>query len=222
MTTLKPFFGESEVVLTEQDGGTSVVIIGSTGSGSSGVSEGTANTVRSGAGVPSNTLGSNGDFYIDTANSNIYGPKALGSWGSATSLVGPQGDKGDQGDDGEQGPSGVSSLSYTVIEKTDDHIFELTDAQDNTLVSFNKGSAIIGTVPPNADVAFPTGSVIFLAQTGAGQLTIAAGSGVTILTPESLLAKKQNARLELVKINTNIWLLSGDMKYADGEELILD
>ena len=33
------------------------------------------NTIRSGSGVPSKTLGINGDFYIDTKNLNLYGPK---------------------------------------------------------------------------------------------------------------------------------------------------
>lgn len=46
-------------------------------------------TVLNGSGVPSDSLiGDNGDFYIDTTNVNIYGPKAAGLWGSATSLQG--------------------------------------------------------------------------------------------------------------------------------------
>ena len=49
------------------------------------------NTVLNGKGAPSNTLGINGDFYIDTATSNIYGPKTAGAWGSPVSLVGATG-----------------------------------------------------------------------------------------------------------------------------------
>ncbi len=48
--------------------------------------------VRSGAGAPAGGLGNNGDFYIDSSAWNIYGPKAGGAWGSATSLVGPSGE----------------------------------------------------------------------------------------------------------------------------------
>ena len=33
------------------------------------------NTVLSGIGAPSNTVGIDGDFYIDIKNLNIYGPK---------------------------------------------------------------------------------------------------------------------------------------------------
>ena len=48
-------------------------------------------TVLSGAGVPSGSLGSNGDFYIDTTAKAIYGPKGTPSagWNTATSLIGP-------------------------------------------------------------------------------------------------------------------------------------
>ena len=56
------------------------------------------NTVRSGAGAPAESLGVNNDFYIDTTNNDIYGPKdttnAPNSWGSGTGLVGPQGERG--------------------------------------------------------------------------------------------------------------------------------
>lgn len=45
----------------------------------------------SGSGVPGAGLGVDGDFYIDTATYNMYGPKTAGSWGSPTSLIGPTG-----------------------------------------------------------------------------------------------------------------------------------
>ena len=81
------------------------------------------NTILSGAGVPSKTLGINGDFYIDTKNLNLYGPKTKGVWKIATSLkpkepaiaaivtgdmgpTGPRGDTGAQGDKGEKGITG--------------------------------------------------------------------------------------------------------------------
>jgi hypothetical protein len=44
------------------------------------------NTILSGVGIPSKTLGINGDFYIDTKNANLYGPKTNGVWKLTTSL----------------------------------------------------------------------------------------------------------------------------------------
>jgi len=81
------------------------------------------NTILSGSGVPSKTIGINGDFYIDTKNLNLYGPKIKGVWKVSTSLkpkepaiaaivtgdtgpTGPRGDTGAQGDKGEKGVPG--------------------------------------------------------------------------------------------------------------------
>jgi integrin beta 8 len=49
-------------------------------------------TILNGSGTPSDLLGVDGDFYINTANHNMYGPKTGGAWGSPTSLVGPPGE----------------------------------------------------------------------------------------------------------------------------------
>jgi hypothetical protein len=49
-------------------------------------------TVLNGTGTPSNSVGSDGDFYIDTAANVLYGPKAGGTWPSpGVSLIGPAG-----------------------------------------------------------------------------------------------------------------------------------
>mgnify|MGYP000229817394 CR=1 FL=1 len=86
------------------------------------------NTILSGAGVPAKTIGIDGDFYIDTKNANLYGPKTKGVWKITTSLKqvdtksvttvigepgsigdrGPQGEKGDKGATGEKGATGAT------------------------------------------------------------------------------------------------------------------
>ena len=40
-----------------------------------------ADTILSGSGLPDDTLGSDGDFYVDTETNLTYGPKTNGSWG---------------------------------------------------------------------------------------------------------------------------------------------
>jgi hypothetical protein len=64
------------------------------------------NIVLNGVGAPSAETGLNGDFYINSSNYDIYGPKTSGSWGSATSLVGPTGATGSTGATGPQGATG--------------------------------------------------------------------------------------------------------------------
>lgn len=63
--------------------------IGATGP--QGAAGGNGNTVWNGNGSPSNSLGTNGDFYIDIAAKAIHGPKTNGAWGGAISLIGPGG-----------------------------------------------------------------------------------------------------------------------------------
>ena len=48
-------------------------------------------TVLNGVSNPTSDQGANGDFFINTATDQIFGPKTAGIWGSGTSLIGPQG-----------------------------------------------------------------------------------------------------------------------------------
>jgi hypothetical protein len=88
------------------------------------------NTILSGSGVPAKTLGINGDFYIDTKNLNLYGPKTKGVWKITTSLrsrdvpvvanvigesgamgqTGAKGATGDKGATGATGPQGLPGI----------------------------------------------------------------------------------------------------------------
>ena len=100
------------------------------------------NTILSGVGAPSNSIGIDGDFYIDVKNSNIYGPKIKKKWpapvslkgtngapgsdgksGSdgktitnASTLAGPKGDQGEKGEAGDIGPKGDQGLRGEVGE----------------------------------------------------------------------------------------------------------
>lgn len=90
--------------------------IGNTGPpGPAGAS---GNTVLNGTGAPATSVGNDGDFYIDTSASVLYGPKAGGSWPvSGVSLIGapgatgPAGPQGPQGPAGPQGPPGSGGVS---------------------------------------------------------------------------------------------------------------
>jgi hypothetical protein len=83
------------------------------------------NTILSGVGVPSKTTGINGDFYIDTKNANLYGPKTNGVWKLTTSLralptkatstvpgaTGSTGSTGSTGASGLIGPRGLPGIA---------------------------------------------------------------------------------------------------------------
>jgi hypothetical protein len=65
-----------------------------------------------GSGVPAASLGSVGDFYLNTATYQIYGAKTLGGWGSPTSLIGSAGATGLQGPQGDTGATGASGATW--------------------------------------------------------------------------------------------------------------
>lgn len=100
-----------------------------------------------------------------------------------------------------------------INTQTDDYTLEITDA--TAYVRMNKATANVLTVPPNSSVAFSVGTEIPVAQIGAGETTIAAGSGVTINSPETLVVKKRYARVLLTKVATNTWDLSGELEPSD-------
>jgi hypothetical protein len=93
------------------------------------------------------------------------------------------------------------TASYTLVLGDADKLVEMNVATANNL-----------TVPPNSSVAFATGTQILLAQYGAGQTTLVAGSGVTIRSNGAKLKLNvQYSGATLIKIGTDEWYLFGDI-----------
>lgn len=63
-------------------------------------------TLLSGTSAPGSGTGADGDFFINTAASIIYGPKAAGVWPAGVSLIGPAGATGATGSAGSSGDDG--------------------------------------------------------------------------------------------------------------------
>jgi hypothetical protein len=82
--------------------------------GADGVAESSVtNTIRSGSGVPSNSVVADGDFYVDSSSYKIHGPKAAGTWPIGVSLVGPVGADGINGTNGADGTNGTNGTPGT-------------------------------------------------------------------------------------------------------------
>lgn len=58
--------------------------------GTNGTNGTNGSSVLNGTSNPSNILGNNGDFYINTSNYTLFGPKATGTWPTGISLIGPE------------------------------------------------------------------------------------------------------------------------------------
>ena len=85
--------------------------------------------------------------------------------------------------------------------------YTLTLADQFGVVEMDAASANTVTVPPNSAVAYPVGTLIRVTQIGLGATTIAAGSGVTILSPFGLVLPAQYATVELRKRAVDDWVL---------------
>ncbi len=86
----------------------------------------------------------------------------------------------------------------------------LTDA--GKLVTCSHATAFTLTVPAFATIAFPVGTVIEVAQIGAGLVTVAAADGVTLgEVAATLNALGQYAVITLRKIAADTWLVNGDL-----------
>ena len=70
-------------------------------------------TWLSGIETPTASQGTNGDFYFDTDDYNIY-QKLEGGWTLIANIKGEKGDKGDTGATGPQGPAGEGGTSVYV------------------------------------------------------------------------------------------------------------
>ena len=73
------------------------------------------NTILNGVKAPIKSIGINGDFYIDTKNLNIYGPKKNDAWPLPISL---RGIAGVAGTDGKTGTPGVAGTDGKTITNT--------------------------------------------------------------------------------------------------------
>lgn len=100
--------------------------------------------------------------------------------------------------------------SLTTNRQTASYTLILGDA--DKLVEMNSASANNLTIPPNANVAFPTGTQILISQYGAGQTTLVAGSGVTLRSDSGKLKiSSQYSGATLIKIATNEWYIFGSL-----------
>lgn len=107
--------------------------------------------------------------------------------------------------------AGVGGTAVAVTQQTGtSYTFDIDDA--NSVVEFDNASAITVTIPPNASVAFPVGTFIEIHQIDAGTVTVAAGSGVTLLSRGSLVdLAGQEAVAGIRKVATDTWRLTGDI-----------
>lgn len=122
------------------------------------------------------------------------------------------------------GTTGALTLSYdyaagskvTLNAQTATYTVVLADA-DQKLVTMSVASANDFLIPTDANVAFPTGTVINVIQIGAGQTTIkAVTSGTTTIastggTSNQPKLRAQYSAASCIKVATDTWYVIGDI-----------
>ena len=106
--------------------------------------------------------------------------------------------------------AGVYTQS-TLVQNAQGASYALVLADKGKLVEMNVGTANTLTIPLNSAHAFPTGSVIHILQTGAGQTTVTPTGGVTLNGTPGLKLRAQWSSATLIKRATDTWVLVGDI-----------
>lgn len=90
--------------------------------------------------------------------------------------------------------------------------YTLVAADANKAVEVTTAGAVNLTIPTDASVAFPIGTVIEVDQMGAGKVTVVGASGVTVQSAVTApTTRAQYSALVLRKRDTNTWLVTGDL-----------
>ncbi len=123
-------------------------------------------------------------------NADVFFSGGAWSYGPAESLARPA-------------VNNQTGTSYTLV---------LTD--DNTVVRCDNATDFQLTIPTQADVAFPLGTIIQIRQVGTAQVTLVPAAGVSVLSPETLKTRKQGSTVALMKVGDDSWDLTGDLEVA--------
>lgn len=145
--------------------------------------------VNTASGLPT-TGNSDGDARVTLDTDVIYVWKAATStWNAAT---------------------GGGGMVLTSTQEAAAYTLAATDA--GTILEVTSATAITVTIPPNSSAPFPVGTVLEVFQYGAGQVTIAAGAGVTLRSYNSLVhTAGQYASIGLRQRAANEWVLTGNL-----------
>jgi hypothetical protein len=134
----------------------------------------------------------------------------------ASGPTGPAGDTGPTGPTGAAstvtgptGPQGDWSSSQTVKEETDSYTVIVSDA--GKLIKLTKSTGLTLTIPTESAQSFGVGQQVNIIQYGAGQVTVTGDTGVTVRSTPTSKLRTQYSTAVLVKIDTNEWVLAGDL-----------
>ena len=103
-------------------------------------------------------------------------------------------------------------VAYTLNDQTGTSYTPVLTDQYQVLITRSNASASTLTIPTNASVAFPVGTVITVLNKGAGAVTISGAGGVTVLSAGTVAASpvlNQYKSCALMQTSANNWYVVG-------------
>ena len=103
-------------------------------------------------------------------------------------------------------------VAFTLNDQTGTSYTPVLTDQYQVLITRSNASASTLTIPTNASVAFPVGTVITVLNKGAGAVTISGAGGVTVLSAGATAASpvlNQYKSAALMQVAANTWYVVG-------------
>jgi hypothetical protein len=103
-------------------------------------------------------------------------------------------------------------VAFTLNDQTGTSYTPVLTDQYQVLITRSNASASTLTIPTNASVAFPVGTVITVLNKGAGAVTISGAGGVTVLSAGATAASpvlNQYKSCALMQVAANTWYVVG-------------
>lgn len=97
-----------------------------------------------------------------------------------------------------------------ITGETASFSYMLLASEQNSILLANSSSAVSVVIPHNDTAAIDIGSSIKVVRSGAGEVQFNVESGVTLRTADANYLTAQWTSADLIKIDTNEWLLDGE------------
>ncbi len=100
---------------------------------------------------------------------------------------------------------------YSSVPTARTAAFTVAAVDVGRLNPVNAAAAVTVTAPTPSSLGLAAGQIVTLLQRGAGQITVAAGAGVSLSSPTGQFkTRAQLSRIDLVALSGSEWLVDGD------------
>lgn len=100
--------------------------------------------------------------------------------------------------------------SYSAVRTQSGTTYTLVLGDAGDYIQTTSTTAVTITVPPQSSVTWAADTEIYFEQNNTGQITIAAGAGVTINSSETLKSFARYSVIALKRVASDVWTLTGE------------